>query len=108
MRRALWGLTAAAAVACQGSHGGPERGPQATGQVLDGAGGAFTLRHGALGCQFEVVIEDMEPDAARAAALGGLPILADVEKALSVWDPESEVSRVNRLAADGEGAGGAL
>jgi thiamine biosynthesis lipoprotein len=56
----------------------------------------------------EIVIEDMDPDAARAAVLEGLPILADVEKALSVWDPESEVSRLNRLAGEREVAVGDL
>jgi thiamine biosynthesis lipoprotein len=91
----IFGLTAAALAACQGTA------PEA-GQGLDEDRGVFTLRHGALGCMVEIVVEDMDPDAARAAVLEGLPILATVEKTLSVWDPQSEVSRVNRLAGDRE------
>lgn len=53
-----------------------------------------------MACQFEVLLADRDVPAVAEAALASLDLAAEVEAALSVYQPDSEFSRINRSAAD--------
>ena len=86
---AILSLTCAAAVGCRlwtaDGHGRGADAAVASSPAADGglrvktSPASAIVRHGVLGCQFEIVIEDMEPDAANAIVARGLPILDQVE-----------------------------
>ena len=60
---------------------------------------AITIHHFAMGCVFRVVLYGESAETARALEGEVAASLDQAEKALSVWDPESEVSRLNARAA---------
>jgi thiamine biosynthesis lipoprotein len=64
---------------------------------------AFTIQIGrrAMACEFEVVLNAGQYPDGTQAALDALGIVERLEDQLSVFRPQSEISRLNRLAADG-------
>lgn len=66
------------------------------------AGGRSYLIHvtrRAMACEFEVTLNAGQYEGGTAAALDALELVSDLEEQMSVFRPESEISRLNRTAA---------
>jgi FAD:protein FMN transferase len=59
------------------------------------------LSRRAMACQFEVFLNAGQYDCGTEAAMAALDVVDQLEDQLSVFRPDSEVSRINREAADG-------
>lgn len=76
-----------------GGAAGPDAEPDAGPPIVDG------VRDGLMGTEFRVSIAGEEPARAREAIEAALDEVARIERALSPYRDDSEVSRINRAAA---------
>jgi FAD:protein FMN transferase len=74
----------------------------------EGSDRVVLLRHGAMGCLFEIAIHDVDEERAGVLARKAVAEIDRVDRALSSWDETSELARLNRLGGKGPVRVGAL
>lgn len=79
---------------------GPYPGGTVTARARDGAAQVIDARAPVMGTRFLVEVSAPDEAAGRAACRAAYARIHDLEAALSTWIPDSELSRVNREAAE--------